>query len=90
MSEKESWHLDRRVPVAIIVTIMIQLLGGAWVASQLVSRLENVEKTALNNRHSVEKMEERQRLSETAYARLEERMNAAIKILEKIDRKIND
>lgn len=29
----ESWHLDKKVPIALIVTMMAQVVGFAWWAS---------------------------------------------------------
>ena len=39
-----SWHLDKRVPIALIVTMFVQMAAGIWWASQLnsdVSFLKN-------------------------------------------------
>lgn len=29
------WHLDKRVPVSIILVLILQFAGGAWLASQM-------------------------------------------------------
>ena len=33
--ETESWHLDKRVPMATIMVLVVQLIGGVWFASML-------------------------------------------------------
>jgi len=38
------WHLDRRVPIAMIVAIFMQTAGIVWWASNMDARLEQVEK----------------------------------------------
>jgi len=38
-----TWHLDRRVPIGIIVTIALQVAVGIWGASKLDSRVERLE-----------------------------------------------
>lgn len=38
------WHLDRRVPLALIVTIIIQTAGVFWWAANITSRVEALEK----------------------------------------------
>lgn len=38
------WHLDKRVPVALIFAIVVQTFGVAWWASQTSERLTQVEK----------------------------------------------
>jgi TolA-binding protein len=36
----EPWHLDRKVPLALIVTIILQTGLGIWWASGLTSRVD--------------------------------------------------
>lgn len=43
MSEQQ-WHLDKRVPVAIIFAIFIQSMGGIWWASSLNERTAQIER----------------------------------------------
>lgn len=44
-----SWHVDRRIPAALIVTFVAGLVGqtmiGVWFASKMDSRIEAVEDT---------------------------------------------
>ena len=42
--EDEKWHLDRRVPIALIVTIALQTGGIAYFFGALTTRLEQAEK----------------------------------------------
>jgi hypothetical protein len=39
-----SWHLDRRVPIALILTIAMQTGGVIWWASATSTRLDALEK----------------------------------------------
>lgn len=52
MSEHNGgWHLDKRVPVAIIGTILMQTAGGVWFAAGLHWRLMALEgRKDLNDR----------------------------------------
>lgn len=34
------WHLDRRVPVSIIVVLLAQFATGIWVASSMSAQIE--------------------------------------------------
>jgi tRNA A-37 threonylcarbamoyl transferase component Bud32 len=36
----EQWHLDKRIPLALIVTMMLQFGGGIWWLSQIQFRVE--------------------------------------------------
>ena len=40
---REPWHLDRRVPVALIVTLVIQTGAVVWWASNIDKRVEQLE-----------------------------------------------
>ena len=49
MSEEENggWHLDKRVPIAIIGTIAVQGLLLAWWGGAFSNRVENLERQIL-------------------------------------------
>lgn len=42
--DKEPWHLDKKVPIALIIAIMVQTGGALWWTSKLDSRIETVER----------------------------------------------
>ena len=37
---EQQWHLDKRVPIALILAIIIQVAGAAYWASKMESRIE--------------------------------------------------
>jgi hypothetical protein len=37
------WHLDKRVPIALIITMVLQFLGFAWFGGQLAERVTQLE-----------------------------------------------
>lgn len=39
-----SWHLDRRIPIALIVSIALQTGLGIWWAADLSARVGQVER----------------------------------------------
>lgn len=41
--KREPWHLDRKVPLAMIFAIVGQTLGAVWFAAKMDTRLEAVE-----------------------------------------------
>lgn len=43
LSAAESWHLDRRIPIAIIVTLAVQLTGFGYMIGHLHSRVNALE-----------------------------------------------
>jgi len=43
----EHWSLDKRVPVALIVAMISQLVGFGWVASKFDSRVVSLERLSI-------------------------------------------
>lgn len=43
--DETKWHLDKRVPLALILTIVIQTAGLVWWASSLSERVNSLEKS---------------------------------------------
>jgi Tfp pilus assembly protein PilO len=37
---RESWHLDKKVPIALIATLIVQAGGFVWFASKLDARVD--------------------------------------------------
>jgi Tfp pilus assembly protein PilO len=38
--EKESWHLDKRVPVSIILVLCVQFVSGLWFIADIKKDVE--------------------------------------------------
>jgi cell division protein FtsB len=41
---QEQWHLDKKVPVAIIFAILVQTAGAVWWASGITVRMSQIER----------------------------------------------
>ena len=62
MAQQENgWHLDKKVPIGLIVALLVHLAGSVWFASAMVS--ENRDTTrrvgALEQARSTERVSER-------------------------------
>jgi hypothetical protein len=58
---RQAWHLDRRVPIAIFVVLLGQMLSGVWHASEMNSAVKkNTEDTATLTR-AITEMQQRER-----------------------------
>ena len=44
---ESQWHLDKKIPIAIIVTLFIQTGGIIWWAASASARLDQVERAQL-------------------------------------------
>ena len=85
MSGGEPWHLDKRVPIALIVTIIVQTGGMIWWASGLTHRVDQHGRdiTALHQ-DGRGYINEAARVRETL-ARLEERLAAQNDLLRRVE-----
>lgn len=43
MTEDGRWHLDKKVPIALIIAILVQTGTGVWWASSINSRVVSLE-----------------------------------------------
>jgi Tfp pilus assembly protein PilO len=44
MKQDGSWHLDKRVPVALILALLVQFAGGIWFISSLAKDVATHER----------------------------------------------
>lgn len=47
--DNTKWHLDKKVPIAMIVTIAMQTAGFVWWAASLSERVNTLERDALRS-----------------------------------------
>lgn len=43
LDTKKSWHLDKTVPVSLIIALTINFVGGIWYLSKLDFRVNSIE-----------------------------------------------
>jgi len=82
------WHLDKRVPVALILTIVLQTGGVIWWASQQTHRLGAVEAAAVLVTANARENEIRIRTLELSRAQTDERLINIVGTLARIERKL--
>lgn len=46
MEADARWHLDKRVPIALLLAMLIQTGGAFWWAATISERINNLEKRA--------------------------------------------
>jgi len=46
MESDARWHLDKRVPIALLLAILMQTGTGFWWAATTAERINNLEKRA--------------------------------------------
>lgn len=74
---ERAWHLDRRVPIAVIVTLLLQSAAALVWAGAANERLSTLETRAVRIDEMVERtarLEERAKAANAALMRIEERL----------------
>lgn len=81
---QEPWHLDRKVPIALIAALLVQTIGVVWWASGLEHRVgEHQRRIAALEQYEVQSSGEMRRVSEIL-ARLDERLTTQTQLLREI------
>jgi septal ring factor EnvC (AmiA/AmiB activator) len=82
---EDPWHLDKRVPLALILALLVQTAGMVWWAATISSRVDNHDReiASLVSTNAGNAME-RQRVAETL-ARLDERMAAQTELMRRME-----
>jgi hypothetical protein len=83
--EREPWHLDKKVPLALILSMAIQTVLIVWWAASLSSRVEHQERqiVALTTSDAQAKQEAR-RIGEWL-SRVDERIAAQTEMLRRVE-----
>ena len=77
-SEDQQWHLDRRVPIALIVAMSIYGVGFVWSYATLTNRMAVVEKWIDDNRQiqsRLERLETQGEFIQRALVRIEAKID---------------
>ena len=77
------WHLDRRVPIALILVILTQTAGGAWWAASTSARVDANAKAVVKVDDETQDIPER-------LARIETQQEYLIETVRRIDRKLDN
>jgi uncharacterized protein Yka (UPF0111/DUF47 family) len=72
------WHLDKKVPVGLMFTVMLQFVGFVWWAASVNERVTALERYTSQSSAMVERV-----------TRVETRVDGIYRQLEKIDRKLD-
>ena len=76
----EHWHLDKRIPIALIITLFAYGFTGTWWLSTLGNRMEVVERTLNGNgavREDIATIKEQLRSMEKTVGRIERFLDRA-------------
>jgi low affinity Fe/Cu permease len=82
----ESWHLDKKVPVAIIVVLVGQFLLGLWFIAKLDSKVEEQAARLAKTEAQVNVIDREAREFGNRIVRIEEKTSSMLTILQRLER----
>jgi hypothetical protein len=85
----ENWHLDKRIPLALIVTMMLQFGGGIWWISQIQFRIEQQGQAIEALESSVRASSTNSNTLDNRITRIEEKLSGQTEILKEIRSLLN-
>ncbi len=89
-ADKDSWHLDKRVPISLIIAILVQAASFVWAVSKLEFKVEDHERRIVAN-EMVDQRRERELYGlNDRLARLEEQGKAQFDTLKRIEGYLKD
>lgn len=88
-ADPEAWHLDKKVPIALIVVLVAQFLGGLWFMARLDARVEEQAARLSKTEAQISSIDREARDFGTRIARIEEKSSAMLAILQRLERFID-
>lgn len=85
----EAWHLDKKVPVAIIVVLIGQFLLGLWFIAKLDSKVEEQAARLAKTEAQVSVIDREAREFGNRIVRIEEKTSSMLTILQRVERLID-
>lgn len=87
---KEGWHLDKKVPISIIIMLLLQTITLVIWATRLDSRVSSVEATTSGHTIVIEAMRSAQNSVSVGLARIEERQSQMAEGVKDIKNQLNN
>ena len=87
---REGWHLDRKVPLSIIIAILIQTSALIVWGAKLDGRVAHVETSINTHAFTIEAMKNTQNTINIGLARIEERQIITAEGVREIKAKLDD
>jgi len=76
MSQNESWHLSKSVPVSIIVGFLCQFAGAVWMFSKMDADISNNSARITKVETQVEEIQDTAQAQAVQLGRIETRLDA--------------
>lgn len=84
MSDQDSWHLSKSVPISFIVAIIMQTVALVWYVSTLDSAIKQNQKDILRNETRLQTVERIVQTQAVTLGRMDENIKAIRHSVEKM------
>ncbi|MBL4692510.1 MAG: hypothetical protein JKY92_04195 [Magnetovibrio sp.] len=84
--DDKHWHLDRRVPIAMIVALLIQFASGAWYMHGLTDGVDNNKSDIAEIKKLVDQTRTAENQISHRMIAVETQLKANNRILERLER----
>ncbi len=88
--EKQHWALDRRVPISLIITILVQTSIFVWMARGIVARIEILEQRSATTTTELSIRRPIIEDNRISVAVIKDKLDNIDRTLTKIERKLED
>ncbi|PCH94529.1 MAG: hypothetical protein COB84_07445 [Rhodobacteraceae bacterium] len=86
--DKQSWHVDKKVPLALIVTIIIQTSVAVWFVANLDNRIAVLERDELRTEGKVKVNTDAIQTMRVQSARQAEKLSNILRTVTRIDTRL--
>lgn len=83
--DEAKWHLDKRVPIALIVAILVQCGTGIWWGATMAARVDSNERRIVQLEANSQKMADSFTTMNAQMSRLDERIMATLETTRRIE-----
>lgn len=87
--QTESWHFDRRIPIALILTLLAQGFVGVWWLSSVEFRVTEHQKQLESIERELDADNKDGMAVESRVIRIEEKIVSQTSILQNIEKKLD-
>jgi hypothetical protein len=81
----EHWSLDKKIPAALVLAMLVQLMGFGWYASKVDSRVEELERRSIRTETQVTSIDRDVRGFDSRMARMEEKISTVLDIAKRLE-----
>ena len=78
------WHLDKRIPIGLMIGLTLNLGLGIWYASKLDSRITYLEAGGTRTDRLIDKIQEGNDQTNTRLTRVEDRAESILDIVKQL------